>query len=82
MQASLLGFVEGEVNDLDWTTRWAIWQQTDAGIDWCVDDSEPPEQWSSEELGRFILEHYVLPAAEGYSNARIRRYIERWERSD
>jgi hypothetical protein len=76
-EASLLDFLEGEVDDRDETTRWAIWHRTDAGIDWRVDDSEPPEKWSSEELGRFILYHYVLPAAEEYSNARIRRYIER-----
>jgi hypothetical protein len=78
-EASLLGFLEGEVDALDEATRWAIWHQTDAGIDWSVDDNEPPEEWSSEELGRFILEEYVLPAAGAYSNARIRRYIERWE---
>jgi len=29
-EASLLGFLEGEVDDLDETTRWAIWHQTDA----------------------------------------------------
>ena len=81
-EASLLGFLEGEVDDLGETTRWAIWHQTDAGIDWRVDDSEPPEKWSSEELGRCILDHYVLSAAEEYSNARIRPYIERWERRD
>ena len=76
-EASLLGFLEGEVDELDEATRWAIWRQTDAGIDWNEDDGEPPEKWSSGELGRFILEHYVLPAAEVYSNARIRRFIER-----
>jgi hypothetical protein len=81
-EASLLGFLEGEVDDLDETTRWAIWHQTDGGIDWCVDDSEPPENWSTEELARFILDRYVLPAAEGYSNASIRRYFERWEGRD
>jgi hypothetical protein len=59
--------------------RWAIWHQTDAGIDWSVDDNEPPEEWSNEELARFILEEYVLPATAEYSNARIRRYIEHWE---
>jgi len=32
-EASLLGFLEGEVDDLDETTRWAIWHQTDAGIE-------------------------------------------------
>jgi hypothetical protein len=79
-EASLLGYLEGEVDELDEATRWAIWRQTDAGIDWNKDDGESPEKWSSEELGRFILEHYVLPAAEVYSNARIRLYIARWKR--
>lgn len=74
--ASLLGFLEGEVDALDDTTRWAIWYQTDAGIDWKVDDSDPPEKWSSEDLARFILADYVLPAAEGYSNSRIRHFID------
>jgi hypothetical protein len=78
-EASLLGFLEGEVDALDEATRWAIWHQTDAGIDWSVDNNNPPEEWSNEELGRFILEEYVLPAAGAYSNARIRRYIEWWE---
>jgi hypothetical protein len=55
--------------------------KTDAGIRWSKDDGEPPEKLTSEDLGRFILEHYALPAAKGYSNARIREYIGRWKRS-
>ena len=46
-EASLLGFLEGEVDELDEATRWAIWHQTDAGIDWNEDDGEPSEKWSS-----------------------------------
>lgn len=79
-EAMLLGFLEDEVDLLDEATRWAIWHQTDVGIHWNVyEGEEPPENWSSEDLARFLLYHYVLPAAEIYSNARLRRFIERQE---
>jgi len=73
------------VDGLDETTRCAIWHQTDAGFDWnwkSRHEREAPAYYSSEDVARFILEHHVLPPAQAYSNARIRRYIERWAWSD
>jgi hypothetical protein len=81
-EASLLGFLEGEVDELDDATRWAIWHITDAALDWRVDETQPPEKWSGEDLARFLLDRYVLPAAENYSNARIRRFIEQTGQED
>lgn len=81
-EASLLGFLAGEVDELDDATRWAIWRQTDAGVGWSMEDEKPAEKWSSDEIAKFILFEYLLLMAQGYSNERLRKFIERSERTD
>lgn len=71
--------LQGEVDQFDRWTCVAIWCQTDKGIDWVVDHDEPPDTYSSEDIVEYILRQYVLPAAETYSNARIRKYLDRAE---
>ena len=80
-EAPLLAIIEGELAKLDELTRSAIWHQTDDGGDWDWDEdaNEPPEGYFNENLARYILGNYVLPAAEDYSNARIRKYLDRVE---
>jgi hypothetical protein len=77
--ASLLAFIEGELEKLDEITRSAIWHQSDDGgdWDWTVEGEDQPEGYDNAHLARYILDEYVLPAAENYSNARISRYLGR-----
>ena len=77
--AMLLAIIEGEIAKLDEPTWSAIWHQTDDGFDWDDDEDKPPEGIFNEDLARYILNQYVLPAAVSYSNARIRKYIDRAE---
>ena len=77
--ATLRAIIEGELGKLDEATRWAIWHQTDAGCDWSVDEAARAEKCTDDDLAQFILDEYVLRAAESYSNARIRRYLDRAE---
>ena len=81
-EASIRAVLEGEVAELDESTRLAIWQQTGDGIGWSADQGERRENYCDDDLARFILNQYVLPAAERYSNARIRRFIQRHEQAD
>jgi len=75
-EATLLAIIEGEIAELDKPTWWAIWYQTDEGFDWDEKDGKPPKGVFNEDLARYILNQYVLPAAENYSNARIRKYLD------
>ena len=77
-EASLMAYLEGSVEELDEATRWAIWQQTQAGIDWRADEGEPPKGCDSRSIGEHILREYVLQTAESYSNSRIRTFIDRY----
>lgn len=76
-EATLLAVIEGELEKLDEVTRSTIWHQTDDGGDWEDDSKEPPERYTNSDLARYILGEYVLPAAGNYSNAAIRRYLDR-----
>ncbi len=75
--ATLLAIIEGELEKLDEPTRSAIWHQTDDALDWDEEDDKPPKGFWSDDMARYILNEYVLPAAEHYCNARIRRYLDR-----
>ena len=72
---TLLLTIKWEVGKLDEATRLAIWGQTDGGIDCWVDEKEAPSNYSADEIARFILNQYVLPAAERFTNKRIRKYL-------
>ncbi len=79
-EATLLAILEGEVGVLEEATRWAIWYQTDAGAGWGPDTKPKSKEYSDEYLARFLLKQHVLPAAETYTNMRIRQGIETREK--
>jgi hypothetical protein len=71
------------VEQLKQFERDAIWLHTEAGVDWDWDDdlhkaSEPPTY--DPDITDYILHKYLLPAAESWSNRRIRAHLERYER--
>jgi hypothetical protein len=73
--ATLIQAIKWELSKLDDATRLAIWQQTDEGIDCWVDERKPPTTCSADDIAPFILNQYVLPAAERFSNKRIRKHL-------
>jgi len=77
--ATLRATIKGEVHQLDTSTCLAIWSQTEEGVEWILDHDEPPKAYSCEDIVEYILCQYVIPAAATYSNARIRKYLDRVE---
>ena len=59
--------------------RAAFWLQTGAGIDWDSDD--PAERATNpvatDDIAAHLLRDYIYPAAEDWSNTRIRAYLDR-----
>ena len=55
----------------------ALWLQTDEGIDWDSDD--PAERATNpvatDDIAAYLLRDYIYPAAEDWSNTRIRAYL-------
>jgi hypothetical protein len=66
----------GAVAELDATTKQAIWLQTDEGMDWEVAYQEGQKvPIVEEDIGQYILNNFVLPAAADWTNKRIEEYI-------
>ena len=59
--------------------RAGLWLQTDGGTDWDSDD--PAERVSvpvvTDDVAAHLLRSYIYAEAEGWSNARIRAYLDR-----
>ena len=72
------------VADLQSHERAAIWQQTDAGIDWECGDPKTREidPVIGDEVIDRITNEYVYLEAGRWSNQRIREFIERSARRD
>ncbi len=66
-----------EVTKLDTATKQAIWLQTDAGIDWSVDNEDHEVPSNCEEIAQYTLDTFVLAAAGNWTNKRIERYLQR-----
>lgn len=66
-----------EVAKLDTATKQAIWLQTDAGIDWSVDNEDHEIPTNSEDIAQYTLDTFVLAAAGNWTNKRIEKYLER-----
>lgn len=64
--------------------REALWLQTDAGIDWIIEEPEHggPDPVREDETVAYLVQAYVYPEAGGWSNARIRSFLDRAQRSD
>lgn len=57
----------------------ALWLQTDAGWDWRYEepDSRHPNPVNDDDIIRYICSEYIYPAAESWSNSRIRAFLYR-----
>ncbi len=73
----------GEVVELDAATKQAIWLQTDEGIDWQLDNEDQDGQEDRkvpivcEDITQYILDGFVLSAAETWTNTSIEKFLER-----
>ena len=67
------------VSDLSTHEREAIWLQTEPGIDWKWEEPEDrePNPVFNDDIATHIIREYVLHEAGRWSNARIRKYIDR-----
>lgn len=61
--------------------RYALWLQTKAGIARSEDDEgeRTADSETESDIVEYLLEQYLLPAAEDWSNARIRSFLESGE---
>lgn len=57
----------------------ALWLQTDAGWDWRYEepDSRHPNPVNDDDIIRYICSEYIYPAADSWSNSRIRAFLDR-----
>lgn len=62
----------------------SLWLQTSEGEDWLCD--EPAERHDSpvvnDDIVRWMVSNHIIPAADNWSNPRIRAYIEHPEERD
>jgi hypothetical protein len=58
----------------------ALWLRTDEGFEWLLDQEDRADEDAppidNADIARYVWEHYVLPRAEDYTNARIRRFLD------
>ena len=59
--------------------RAAVWHQTEASIDWELDEESErsPTPIIDDDLVTYLLQEYVYPRAATWSNARIEAFLER-----
>lgn len=65
-------------------TQWqltAIWLRTSGGIDWIYDENDKvpgifPLICNDQDIVIYIRDEYVWPAADNWTNKRIRRYVD------
>ena len=71
--------VSGILSELSNYERQAIWLQTDASLDWSEEESgkDSPCPVCDDDIVKLIIDDYLYPAAESWSNARITAYIDR-----
>jgi hypothetical protein len=57
--------------------RDALWLQTDTGSDWLIDEPEDrePDPETQADTVKYLLSEYVFPAADRWSNKRIKAYL-------
>lgn len=81
---TVYSIVDGHISELLEHEREAIWLQTETGIDWSCDEPEARNGYPvvDDDIVQYVTKEYVYPEADRWSNARIRQYIERSERSD
>lgn len=67
------------VSDLSIHEREAIWLQTQPGFDWGCEEPDDREPYPviNDDIVTHIIHEYVLYEAGRWSNARIRKYMDR-----
>jgi hypothetical protein len=85
-QHTITAIIGAEIEELPQLERDAIWLQTERGFDWSFDrDWDDESQKTAEpptydpDITDYILHKYLLPAAESWSNSRIRAYLDRYD---
>ncbi len=72
--------IEGEVEELQEHELAAIWFQTLDGEEWgFTDGSDREEPYMDRQAVVAVIRERVLSEANSYTNARIRKYIDRFE---
>jgi hypothetical protein len=75
------GVIRTAVRRLAPHEQYALWLQTESGIVRSEDQQEDGavDFENESEIVEYLLEQYLLPAAEDWSNARIRSFLESGE---
>ncbi len=70
-------FIQGDLTEIEHADLTALWLDTEAGWDWSI-DCQPGEIPSpcKNDVAKMLFDR-VLSAANDYTNARIRAYIDR-----
>jgi len=71
--------VAAYLDDLSKNEHEAIWLQTSAGFEWLLDEPEERESTPivDDEIVDYVIHEYIYREADRWSNARIRKFIER-----
>ena len=75
-QDTIESIIQCEVDLIDLPTKKAIWLQTEGYEDWDEEDNTESVPWTDEDIVRYIRSAFVIPAAEGWHNRRIERYLD------
>ena len=73
-------FVSAYIEELQSHEKLALWFQTEQGWDWLYDhdeQSDEPPPVFVEDIVQYIAQEYVYSKAGGWTNARIRAYLDR-----
>lgn len=77
------GIILSELENYDRLMKTALWLQTEDGIEWSIDNNDGTQPvFSDGALVEYIRNEYVLAPADGWSNARIRAYLDNAARRD
>lgn len=74
------GCILAELEPLKRLELDALWLCTEQGLEWAFEERSEPRPFpghSLDEITTYILDEHLLPMAAYWSNARIRRYMER-----
>jgi len=75
---TMKAILAGDVEELASYEREALWLQTNQGSDWDCEDEKAREPYPicNGDIVEYLLSDYVLTAADGWSNTRIRAYLD------
>ena len=78
-EQTVLACVQADVDELPRHEREAIWLQTSPGLNWEDDEDVEAESCPVDhsEIVDYLLAEYVYAGADAWTNARIRKYLDR-----